>query len=43
LTAPNPRGTGNHPHEALKQPPCFGRLRAPAESGDCAKRCLSEG
>jgi len=26
-----------------EQPPRFGRLGAPAESGDRAKRCLSEG
>src|SRR6266700_1753236 len=27
----------------LEQPPRFGRLGAPVESGDRAKRCLSEG
>jgi len=44
LAAPNPRGTRNHPHEAaLKKRPHFGWLRAPVESGDRAKRCLSEG
>jgi hypothetical protein len=30
-------------HEALRQQPRFTYLRAPGESGDRAKRCLSEG
>jgi len=34
---------GINPCEPLWQPPRFGRLVAPVESGDRAKRCLSEG
>src|SRR5262249_61295229 len=45
FTAPNPRGTRNHLREPLPiaaslQIRC---LKAPGESGDRAKRCLSEG
>jgi len=43
LTAPNPRGTRNHPHEALWTAASLRSTRASADSGDRAKRCLSEG
>jgi hypothetical protein len=43
LTAPNPRGTRNHLRESLPTVPHFRCLTAPGESGDRAKRCLSEG
>ena len=43
LIAPNPRGTKNHLRELLPTVPHFRCLNAPGESGDRAKRCLSEG
>ena len=43
LTAPNSHGTRTILTRHLEQSPRFGRLAAPLESGDRAKRCPSEG
>ena len=42
LIAPNPHGTTNHPGELLQKPPRFRCFKAPDESEDRVKRCLSE-
>jgi len=43
LTAPNPRGTRSHPHEALSTVTSLRSTLGPGGSGDRVRRCLSEG